>query len=108
MKARLNLPALENKMKTTLKFIVCIVIFISPFFLIRGYINYERKHEFKAVQQLLTSEQKWSNTRVDYAFRSQLMIMGTVDSESSLSELRLKLKEIGARRTVIAVKVTPK
>ena len=77
------------------------------FFAVKIPPHYERNRELKA-EQLLLSTQKWPNVQVHYTAGVALIIVGTVDSESSLVELRAKLKEIGARRTVFAVKVISK
>ena len=109
--ARVNInkgKLMNATVKKLIALIACVGIFIAPFFIIRSCVNYNRNKEYISVQQLLESTNTWPNVHLSYAFRSRLMITGTVDSEETANDLRKRLLEIGATRTTLAVQIDKK
>lgn len=70
------------------------------------FLRFECNKEMKAVQQLLSSSSMWNHVQVRHSVSWKLIVVGTVDSEESLIELRRELKQIGAKKSTIAVGIS--
>ena len=62
-----------------------------------------RNRELKIVRQIVSESNRWTALTVRKSDNYTVIVTGIVDSESSITALRSKLKESGTRRTFIAV-----
>jgi len=92
-------------MKTVLKSILaCLLVFGICYSLYFIPLIFARNRDMNAVNHLISQSDRWTNLNVRKSDNYTVIVTGSVDSQSSLNDLREKLKEAGTRRTFVAVR----